>query len=325
MSADTEPLKPARFGFLLLDNFTLISMSAAIESLRLANRVSQLDHFSWRLISTGAEAVSASDGVTIRVDTTIDDAAAFDAIDAVVVCGGVRIRDVCEERVLRWLRLANKNGVALCAICTGSYVLARAGLLDGYHCSIHWANTAALEETFPQVLVSRALFTIDRDRMTCSGGTAPIDMMLNLIGGQLGHETAAAVADQMICDRIRRADDEQRVPIRHLSGVQSTKLQVAVELMEANLKEPLDQSELAQYIGLSRRQLQRLFAHHLNCSPSRYYLRLRLQRARSLLRQSGLSVLEISSICGFISTSHFSKSYKEQFGYSPSRERSARA
>lgn len=322
MSADVRVSKPSRFGFLLLDNFTLISMSAAIEPLRLANRVSKRDHFSWKLVSTGADAVAASDGATIRVDTTIADPSLPAAIDAVVICGGVRIQQACDEALLRWLRLAAGKGVAMCAICTGSYVLGRAGLLDGYHCSIHWENVASFEELFPHALVRRSLFTIDRDRMTSTGGTAPIDMMLNVIGGQLGHEAAAEVADQMICDRIRRADDEQKIPIRHLSGVQSTKLQVAVELMEANLKEPLDQTELAQYIGLSRRQLQRLFAHHLKCSPSRYYLQLRLKRARSLLRQSGLSVLEISSICGFISTSHFSKSYKELFGYSPSRERS---
>ena len=259
--------------------------------------------------------------MTINVDATLANDQLLGEIDVVIVCGGVRIQQHCDEDVLRWLRLASKKGVSLGAICTGSYVLARAGLLDGYHCSIHWANTATFEETFPEALLSRALFTIVRDRMTCTGGTAPIDMMLWFIDRQLGHQVAAEVADQMICDRIRRSDDEQKVPIRHLAGAQSRKLQAAVELMEANLKEPLGQSELAHYIGLSRRQLQRLFAQHLQCSPSRYYLRLRLHRARALLRQSGLSILEISSICGFISTSHFSKSFKEHFGYSPSQAR----
>ena len=150
-------------------------------------------------------------------------------------------------------------------------------------------------------------------------------MMLHIIRAECGTEVSAGVAEQFIYERVRRSDDKQRIPLKHLIGNRSGKLVVAVELMEANSKEPISQEELAEYVGLSRRQLQRLFQRHLLCAPSRYYLQLRLQRARELLQQTNLSLVEISSLCGFVSTSHFSKSYKEQFGHSPSNERQIRA
>jgi transcriptional regulator GlxA family with amidase domain len=219
------------------------------------------------------------------------------------------------------LKAVNQKGIGLGAICTGSYILAEAGLLDGYRCSIHWENMAALTDLFPNVAVSRSVFTIDRNRFTSSGGTTPVDMMLHLVTAQCGGDVSAAVAEQFIYERIRRADDQQRVPLKHLIGHQSGKLVVAVELMEANIKEPISQEDLASYVGLSRRQLQRLFQRYLMCAPSRYYLQLRLQRARELLRQTGMSLVEISALTGFVSTSHFSKSYKAFYGHSPSAER----
>jgi transcriptional regulator GlxA family with amidase domain len=149
--------------------------------------------------------------------------------------------------------------------------------------------------------------------------------MVPVIRADCGSDMSAGVADQFIYERIRRADDKQKIPLKHLLGNRSGKLVVAVELMEANIQEPISQEELANYVGLSRRQLQRLFQRHLLCAPSRYYLQLRLQRAREFLQQTNLSLVEISSLCGFVSTSHFSKSYKDLFGYSPSRERQVNA
>ena len=222
---------------------------------------------------------------------------------------------------MRWLRKAAKGGTWLGSVCTGSYVLARAGLLEGYRCSIHWENFASLTDAFPDVQVRRSIYTIDRDRMTSSGGTTPIDMMLYLVRHRCGSAVTAGVAEQFIYERVRNPDDLQRVPLRHFVGRQSIKLVVAVELMEANIREPISQVELAQYVGLSRRQLQRLFQKFLLCTPSRYYLQIRLQRARELLLQTDLSLFEISAQTGFVSSSHFSKTYKEIYGHSPSAER----
>jgi transcriptional regulator GlxA family with amidase domain len=223
--------------------------------------------------------------------------------------------------VLRWLKKAAGAGLQLGSTCTGSYVLAKAGLLDGYRCSIHWENIASLTDMFPNVQVRRSIYTIDRDRMTSSGGTTPIDMMLYLVRRQCGPEITAGVAEQFVYERVRNPDDLQRVPLRHFVGMQSMKLVTAVELMEANVREPISQTELADYVDLSRRQLQRLFQKYLLCTPSRYYLQLRLQRARELLLQTDLSLVEIAAQTGFVSNSHFSKSYKELYGYSPSSER----
>ena len=287
----------------------------------MANRITETDHFSWLTLSETGQSVSASDGLKVQVDANIQDDSVLRSLDLILVAGGVKVEQNCSAGVLRFLRRAQQNGVALGSVCTGSYALAEAGLLDNYRCTIHWENLAALSDMYPLVNVRSSLFTIDRDRYTSSGGTAPIDMMLNIIVEQMGEGVGAAIAEQFICDRIRRSDDQQRIPLKHLVGNNSQKMITAVELMEANLKEPISQEELAAYVGLSRRQLQRLFQKHLLCAPSKYYLQLRLKRARDLLLQTSLSVLEVSSVCGFVSTSHFSKSYKEYFGYSPSQER----
>ena len=321
MTTITNSGLPTRFGFLLLNDFTLISLSSAVEPLRMANRICRQDHYAWKTVSETGEAVCASDGLSVNVDCGIESEDALNALDAVIVCGGTRIERNTSKPVLKWLKTVNQRGIGLGAICTGSYVLAEAGLLDGYRCSIHWENMAALTDLFPNVAVTRSVFTIDGNRYTSSGGTSPVDMMLHFITAQCGADVSAGVAEQFIYERIRRADDNQRVPLKHVFGHQSGKLVVAVELMEANIREPISQENLASYVGLSRRQLQRLFQRYLMCAPSRYYLQLRLQRARELLRQTSMNLVEISASTGFVSTSHFSKSYKEFYGHSPSAER----
>lgn len=321
MNTTTTSDLPTRFGFLLLVNFTLISLSSAIEPLRMANRIRGKDDYTWKTISKTGEPVAASDGLRVNVDVGIDDEESMNNVDVVIVCGGIRVEENSSKHLSKWLKTVNQKGIALGAICTGSYILAEAGLLDGYRCSIHWENMAAMIDLFPNVSVSRSVFTIDRNRYTSSGGTTPVDMMLHIISAQCGAEVSAGVAEQFIYERIRRSDDQQRIPLKHVIGHQSGKLVVAVELMEANIKEPISQEDLASYVGLSRRQLQRLFQRYLMCAPSRYYLQLRLQRARELLRQTSMSLVEISALTGFVSTSHFSKSYKAFYGHSPSAER----
>ena len=312
---------PTRFGFLLLQDLSLISLSAAIEPLRMANRIAQSSVYSWQTLSEDGQAVYASDGLSINVDRGIDDEVILDRLDAVIVCGGLNVEDKATEPIMRWLVRAHKQGLALGATCTGSYVLARAGLLDGYRCSVHWENIAALTDEFPRVHVGRSIYTIDRNRYTSSGGTAPIDMMLYFVRKQCGSNVSAGVAEQFVYERIRSAMERQRIPLRYMIGNLAPKLVSAVELMEANVREPISQQELAEYVGLSRRQLQRLFQKYLYCTPSRYYLQLRLQRAHEMLQRSSVDLAEISASTGFVSSSHFSKSYKDLFGYAPSLER----
>ena len=312
---------PTRFGFLLIDDFTLISMSSALEPLRMANRIVREDVYQWCTISQNGKPVTASDGISVNVDHGFDDMEALAGMDMIVVCSGLHVETQSNEPVLRWLVAANKAGMSLGAVCTGSYILAQAGLLDDYSCSVHWENMATVRDLYPQVRVNQRLYTIDRDRMTCSGGTAPVDMMLYLIRHQCGAEVSGGVAEQFVYDHVRESGDRQKVPLKHTVGHQSEKLVSAVELMEANIKEPISQSDLAAYVGLSRRQVQRLFRSYLGCTPSQHYKKIRLARAREYLRQTHLSLVDISSQTGFGSSSHFSKSYKEHYHYSPSDER----
>ena len=321
MTSNAQHQLPTRFGFLLIDDFTLISMSSAVETLRMANRIARQEIYRWQTVSEDGGSIRASDGLSVNVDHGIGDEASLENVDAVVVCGGRRVESSTNERLIRWLKKASQSGLSLGSVCTGAYVLAKAGLLDGYRCSIHWENIASMTDAFPNVQVRRSIYTIDRNRFTSSGGTTPIDMMLYFVQRQCGPDVMAGVADQFIYERVRNPDDLQRIPLQHHIGKQSMKLVGAVELMEANIKEPIGQVDLAGFVGLSRRQLQRLFQKYLLCTPSRYYLQLRLQRARQLLLQTNLSVVEISEQTGFVSNSHFSKSYKEFYGYSPSIER----
>ena len=321
MNQPSEIDLPTRFGFFLINDFTLISMSSAIEPLRMANRISKKSVYQWKTISATGEAVCASDGLSINVDNSIDDSTVLDNVDVLIVCGGWNIEQNTSAAAIRWLKSISPGKVGFGSTCTGSYVLAEAGLLDGYRCSVHWENMGSMTDLFPRVHVSRSVYTIDRDRYTCSGGTSPVDMMLHLIKRECGPEISAGVAEQFIYERIRRSSDKQRIPLKHVVGNQSEKLIVAVELMEANVREPISQLDIASYTGVSRRQLQRLFQRYLLCTPSRYYSQIRLARARELLHQTSMSLVEISALTGFISSSHFSKSYKEHFGHSPSTER----
>jgi len=312
---------PTRFGFLLVNDFTLISMSSAIEPLRMANRICNKKIYQWKVISETGAPVSASSGLLVNVDCGIDDAGALAGIDVLVVCGGWNIETNTSGAIVRWLKSIGQGKIGFGSTCTGSYVLAEAGLLDGFRCSVHWENMGAMTDRFPNAHVSRSVYTIDRDRYTCSGGTSPVDMMLRLIERACGTEVSTGVAEQFIHERIRRSSDKQRVPLKHVVGNQSEKLIVAVELMEANIREPISQTDISSYTGVSRRQLQRLFQRYLLCTPSRYYSQIRLARARELLHQTSMNLVEISAQTGFVSSSHFSKIYKQHYGHSPSAER----
>jgi transcriptional regulator GlxA family with amidase domain len=312
---------PTRFAFLLVNDFTLISMSSAIEPLRMANRICGSEVYAWKTISESGGAVSASDGLSVNVDCGIEDTGVLENTDAIIVCGGWHIRQNTTDAVLRFLRMASQAGLGLGSICTGSFVLAQAGLLDGFRCSVHWENMGALADLFPKVHVSRNVYTIDGNRYTCSGGTSPVDMMLHFIKQQCGPEVSAGVAEQFIYERVRSSGDRQRIPLKHFVGYQSGKLITAVDLMEANIREPMSLQDIARYTGTSGRQLQRLFMRYLMCTPSQYYKQIRLRRARELLHQTRMNLVEISTLTGFVSSSHFSKSFKEHFGHSPSAER----
>lgn len=310
--------RPHRIGFLLLDNFTLIAQASAIEPLRMANQLSGRELYQWFTLSEDGAPVRASDGLQVMPDASLAEPL---ELDMVIVCGGIAQSKCIRPAHIVYLQQQARHGRRLGGVCTGSWALAKAGLLDGHKASIHWECISGLQEAFPRVLVTSRLFTIDRDRYTSSGGTAPLDMMLYLIGQQHGRELMAAISEMFMCDRLRGDQEQQRVPLKHVLGTAQPKLLEIVALMEANIEEPLELEELARYVNVSRRQIERLFLKYLQCSPSRYYLTIRLNRARQLLRQTSMMIIEVATACGFVSTPHFSKCYREFFGVPPRNER----
>lgn len=211
--------------------------------------------------------------------------------------------------------------MTLGGIDTGSVVLAEAGLLQGYRATLHWEAIEAFKESYPQLDVTQELFEIDRRRITCAGGTASIDLMLDLIGQAHGADLAIQVSEQFVLGRIRPRKDHQRMEIASRYGIRNKKLVHVIGEMEAHSEPPLSTLALAESINVTRRQLERLFRLHLNDTPSNFYLRLRLEKARQLLRQTDLSVLEVSIACGFESPSYFTRSYRARFERCPREDR----
>jgi transcriptional regulator GlxA family with amidase domain len=321
MPEEGSTTKVRRIGFLLVADFSLIAFSSAFDALRMANRMREQKIYEWQVLTYDGQPISSSSGLTITPDGDV--ASALD-LDILFVCAGDKVHLAADKPLLFWLRKLAQKKVALGAMCTGSYLLARAGLLDGYRCTIHWENMASMREEFPNAIVSQELFEIDRGRYTCSGGTAPLDMMLNIISRHHGAQLAVAISEEFICERIRGRHDRQRVPLRLHLGTSQPKLMEAVALMEANLEEPMSLDELAQHVRLSRRQLERLFQKYLSCVPTRYYLELRLAKARQLLLQTSMSIVDVAFASGFVSAPHFSKCYRDFYGIPPRDERRQR-
>jgi AraC family transcriptional regulator, glycine betaine-responsive activator len=309
---------PQEIAFLLVPNFSMIAFTSAIEPLRLANRASGKELYRWRLFSPDGKPVRASNGIELTPEGVVEQIGGY---QTVVLCSGIDGHLYEDKNVFAALRRADRQGADIGALCTGSHILARASMLNGYRCTIHWENLASFSENFPEIEATSELFEVDRNRFTCSGGTAALDMMLNMISQQHGHELAASVSEQFIHERIRDRHDHQRMALTARLGVRHPKLIQVIQLMEQNLEEPLSRQELAEAAGLSSRQMERLFAKYLHRSPARYYVELRLNRARLLLLQTNMSVIDIALACGFVSASHFSKCYRDFFGKTPRRER----
>ena len=323
MSADGPSFEhhdePTRIAFLMTPDYTIVTLTSAIAVLRMANRLSQRDLYRWFCLTLDGEPVASSDGLRIVPDS---DVGLLGRSDILFVCGGYHVERHCNKALLGALRDFAKAGVPLGALCTGAHFLAAAGLLDGYRCAIHWENLSSLREQFPRVQVSSRLFEVDRDRYTCSGGISSIDLMLNLVHAAHGRQLARDISEQFILDRVRTETDMQRTPLHYqLGAVNRQSLVDAVALMEANIEEPLTLGEVADYTGISARQLERLFHEHLYCTPSRYYLDLRLDRGRLLLMQTGMTVTDVASRCGFSTAARFGKAYLEKYGKRPTDER----
>lgn len=316
---DTTPTRKTRkVSFLLVPQFPLLSFTSAVEPLRSANRMSGKDLYAWELLSADGQPVASSTGIALMPDRAISD---VDQIESIIVCAGIDPQLFRDKATFGWLRSMARHGASIGGISAGSFVLARAGLLNNYHCTIHWEYLASFSEEFPDVDVTPSLFEIDRDRFTSAGAEATLDMMLHLIAQQHGYDLSVMVAEQFSHMSIHGENEPQRMPLRQRLRISHPKLIAIIEQMEHNLEEPLTREALAESVGLSTRQMERLFEKYLHKSPAKHYLELRLKRAQLLLMQTSMSILDVSVACGFVSASHFSKSYREMFNRPPRQER----
>ncbi|WP_434609115.1 GlxA family transcriptional regulator [Pseudomonas sp. D2-30] len=305
------------FYFLLMPGFSAIGFISAIEPLRVANRF-RGELYRWHVLSADGGAVLASNGMSVNADAALEP---LKKGATLWIVAGFEPLKFVSPVLERWLHRLDNDGVILGGIDTGSVVLAEAGLLDGHRVTLHWEAIEAFKESYSQLAVTQELFEIDRRRITCAGGTASIDLMLDLIAQAHGPELAIQVSEQFVLSRIRPRKDHQRMEIATRYGIRNKKLVHVIGEMEANSEPPLSTLALAESINVTRRQLERLFRLHLNDTPSNFYLRLRLEKARQLLRQTDMSVLEVSIACGFESPSYFTRSYRARFARCPREDR----
>lgn len=292
----------------------MMTLAAAIEPLRAANRFLGREAYRWSLHSVEGGAVASSSGMAVP-DTA--DLSALHGADLVFVCAGLRVDSPFQRTAATALRRAAHDGARLGAISGGAFTLAAAGLLDGYRCTLHWEQRAAFLERFPHIDCSEAVFEVDRDRLTCAGGVTSMDMMIHLVAAEHGEGLSAAVAGQFLIERLRSPQDPQRAAQPRPRPAPASLVDAAAALMRANVEEPLSTRALAGLLRVCPRRLERAFARDAGLSPARLYRRLRLERARELLLYTRLGVLEVAVATGFRSTSYLAFCFREAFGRSP--------
>lgn len=309
---------PHRIGVLLVPGFALMTYSCAVEPYRAANTLSGHELYRWLHISPDGGPVVASNGVAIVPDQGIDRPV---DVDDLFVCAGGNPTLFDHGPTLKWLRAQARRGTRIGGVAGGPVILGRAGLLAGYRCTMHWEYIPAFKEMFQRHHVTTARYEIDGMRCTSSGGAAAMEMMTALIGRRYDRTLASAVSEWFLHSRLTAAGEPQRMSLRDRYGVRHAPLLSVLEHIEASIEEPVDRRSLAETAGVSVRQLERLFRAHLGHTIGEHVLTLRLDRARMLLRQTSMSVLDIAVATGFASAAHFSRSFRQRFGHAPRMER----
>ncbi len=305
-------------GLVLIDGFALLSYASVIEPYRAANILAGRALYRWTHISIDGQSARASNGATIIADQRVGDPTACDTL--FVFAGGDPNR-AADPATCAWLRQAALTGATIVGVSAGPWVLARAGLLDGYRATVHWEHWPAFVEAFPMVTAERGLYVIDRRRVTCAGGMAGMDLAVELIEREQGHALAARISDWFIQSEPRGANKPQRLTLRARYAIGDDRILRVLAKMEASVEDPVPKSALAAIAGLSIRQLERLFGQLIGETIGRHYLRIRLTSARQLLQTTRLSITSVALACGFKSSSHFSRIYAAHHERTPGAER----
>ena len=307
-----------RFGFLLIPGFSMLSLAAAVEPLRMANAQAEEELYQWDFLSWDNTSVNASNNMVTAPTIDVDQ---VKMLDVLLVVAGINVATYGDDVFFAWLRQASRQVDLLGSTSTGALLLAKAKLLRHKTCTIHWEYVDSFREQFPDVWMSGELYEFDGSLFTCSGGSAGLDMMLQIIADQHGYELALLVAEQYMHPHIRPPPQDQRMRLQSRLNINNPRLIKALDIMRQNLEAPLTCQELADASNMSARQMERLFKQYLHQSPGQYYLHLRLEKTQQLLRQSSLSVLQVATACGFSSTSYLARCYQKKYACSPRQER----
>jgi transcriptional regulator GlxA family with amidase domain len=319
MSQQSKPRVPSSpiqsVGFLLVPGFSLMSYASTVEPLRAANRLRGSELYCWWHAAPGNRPAIASSGASVLPDFSFG--ADVGQLDLLLVCAGGNPAAFTDKQTFGWLRKLARQGVAIGGVSAGPFILAKAGLLAGRRCTVHWDHMPAFQEAFPEVTLTRSLFELDGDRITCSGGVAGLDMMTTLIARDHGYTLGTAVSEWFLHTYVREGVGPQRMDLRFRLGITDESVLAVLKAMEENLEEPLSRQQLAGLAGISLRQLERSFRQCVNRGVHEHYLGLRLGRSRQLLRETSLPIVEVALAAGFGSASQFSRAFRHAFGFSP--------
>jgi transcriptional regulator GlxA family with amidase domain len=284
----------------------------------MANAQAEEELYQWDFLSWDNTSVNASNNMVTAPTIDVDQ---VKMLDVLLVVAGINVATYGDDVFFAWLRQASRQVDLLGSTSTGALLLAKAKLLRHKTCTIHWEYVDSFREQFPDVWMSGELYEFDGSLFTCSGGSAGLDMMLQIIADQHGYELALLVAEQYMHPHIRPPHQDQRMRLQSRLNINNPRLIKALDIMRQNLEAPLTCQELADASNMSARQMERLFKQYLHQSPGQYYLHLRLEKTQHLLRQSSLSVLQVATACGFSSTSYLARCYQKKYACSPRQER----
>ena len=311
-----EAMPEVNVSFVLMRQFTMLAFTSAIEPLRVANQLAGRVLFRWHVYTQDGAPITCSNGIPLTPEGPLP---AMAPPGYVMICGGVEPEAACTPALTDWARAQWRHGRTVGGICTGAYALARAGILDGRRFTLHWENIRSFAELFPTLTPVWQVYCVDERIMTCAGGVAAADLVLKLIDDHMGPALSQAVMDMCLMTRRRDAEDEQVTSLTSRLGSRNQHLLNAVNYLEQHLEEPFSIDGCAEHVGVSRRQIERLFRKNLGVTPLQYLAGLRLQHGRALLAETDMSVLDVAVACGYGSTTHFSKSFRARFGMSPHR------
>lgn len=319
LAKESEQANTMNIGFILLEHFSMMSFTAAVDVLVTANLVQTDTVFKVTSYALKSNSITSDLGIEITPSNKLSDikAATEKPLDILIVCGGLRCTFVPKPKLAQALTNAAKQNIVLGSIWNGIIPLAQAGLLQDQTCALHIDNHPLMKEHFPDIKITDKSYIFNQEHLSCADALGALDMMLNLIHDLKGPAVSRAVREILSCNRSRegRADtliqfgDNEQLP---------TLLRSAIQLMNSNIEEPIAIDEMASYLNANRRQLERLFKQHLNTSPSRHYLEIRLTYARRLLIQSNDSITNIAIASGFVSSNHFSNCFSQYFKMPPS-------